>query len=134
MVTESDGGDDIADIRDARVAAAAISGQSVGEIAASENVSERQIYRVLAKPGVRAAIEKAAREMVRSAELVLRSGASAAARTLVAFASGELKAPASVRLSAASKIVDVTEAHRTLDEIDERLTQLEARGLARRPS
>jgi len=121
------GGTDTLDIRDARVAAAAIAGQSVRDIAAAEGVSERQAYRILAKPGVRAAIDRAGREMVRAAALVLRSGAIEAARTLTRFASGELAAPPAVRFAAAAKVAELVEDRRAVDELEERLEQLEAR-------
>lgn len=115
--------------RDARVAAALISGRLVREIALEEKVTERQVFRILARAEVREEIDRQTREVVRAAGLVVRTGARAAATALVAMASGA--APASSArtaaclgvLGTAAKLGELEDVLRRLDAIDDRLAR-----------
>ena len=115
--------------RDGRVAAALISGRIVREIAVAEGVTERQVFRILAKPEVREETDRAAREATRCAGLVVRSGARAAATALVAMASGD--APAnSARTAACLGVLAMAAKLSELDDVIRRLDALEQRARA----
>ena len=114
---------------DARLVAAVLSGATVRDVAAELDVSERQVYRRLARPDVREAIDKSAREMARSATLVLQRGADSAARALVAMADGREKA-SYARVSAAKAVIELALRAVDLDELQTRLAALEGAGRA----
>lgn len=98
-------GDDTMKLRCARVAKAAISGATIKEMAASESVSERQVFRILAKPEVRGAIDAAMQLAVRSSTSILQRGAEGSARALVQMANGEIEASVA-RVAAARGVIE----------------------------
>lgn len=110
--------------RDRKIAAAAISGQTAREIAPIVGVSERQVFRVLARSDVRALIDGAARDAMRAAVASVRAAAAQAAGVLVEIAQDK-KAPAATRVAAAGKIMDIAANYELADQ-ERRILELEA--------
>jgi len=110
--------------RDAKIAAALISGRLVREIASDEGVSERQVFRILAKTEVKEELERATSELARTAGLVVRSGARAAAKGLVEMASGSVPA-SSARTAACLGVLNTAAKMTELEDLGRRLEALE---------
>ena len=110
--------------RDARVAAAQISGRLVREIAAAEGVTKRQVFRRLAKPDVRAEIDRSRREQTRAAGLVISAGLRSAAGALLEIATGQVEARQG-QVAAAVAVRDWAVRFIELEELERRLRELE---------
>lgn len=111
-------------LRDARIAKAVIAGKKIGDIAADESVTERQVYRILAKPEVRDVVDAAARALTRTATLAVQRGASAAAAALVSMSDGTAP-PNAARTAAAGKVLDVAIRALEVEDLLSRLLELE---------
>lgn len=111
-------------IRDGRIAKSVIGGDKVADIAAREKVTERQVFRILAKPEVRDAVDAAARAMTRAATIRIQRGAASAADALCSMADGTVEA-SSGRVSAAARVVDIALRAVEVEDLLSRLLELE---------
>jgi hypothetical protein len=102
-----------------------IQGTSVREAAEQLQVSRRHAFRLLSAPGCRQAIDRAGREMARSATMRLQRGAEAAADALCEMAAGTVKAT-TPRVAAARAVIELVMRATDLDELQSRLAALEA--------
>jgi hypothetical protein len=112
-------------IKHARIAEALISGRKLAEIATAESVSIRQIYRIAGRPDVRRIVDQAARELARVAARVLLQNAHAAATALVAVGT-DGSAPASARVAALTKVIELGQRAVEIDDLARRVEELEA--------
>jgi len=111
-------------LRDARIAKAVIAGEKIAAIAAREGVSERQVYRRIATPEVRGAVDAAGRALTRAATLRIQRGAATAADALCAMADGTVTAVPG-RVTAAAKVIDTALRAVEIDDLMTRLSALE---------
>jgi transposase len=102
-----------------------IQGTSVREAAEQLQVSRRHAFRLLSAPECRQAIDRAGREMARSATMRLQRGAEAAADALCEMAAGTVKAT-TPRVAAARAVIELVMRATDLDELQSRLAALEA--------
>jgi hypothetical protein len=102
------------------------SGHTYEEIATGIDKSTRTCRRWERRPEIASAIKTRSQEQVATARSVLASGMHRASRALVAMADGTSKAEAP-RVSAARAVVEVTTRLVEIEEIESRLSELEAR-------
>jgi hypothetical protein len=111
-------------MKHARIAEAVISGRKIAEIATAERIGERQVYKILARPEVRRVVDQAARELARGAARVLLQNATAAAIALVAIGVDD-SAPATARVAALTKVIELGQRAIEIDDLDRRVEDLE---------
>lgn len=98
-----------------------------GKAAEAAGIHESTLYRWLKEPGFAAVYRAARRDALAHATARLQTAASGAVATLEAV-SGDTKAPASSRVSAASKILDMAYKVDQLEEIEALLDELKESG------
>ena len=105
--------------------AALLSERTIAAAAKKAQVSERTLYTWLDDPAFAEAYRKARREVVQQAIARLQQASGDAVNALRSIARNT-KAPMSVRVSAASKILELAIKAVELEEIEARLSVLEA--------
>jgi len=113
-------------LRAERAIEALLSCASVGEAAIAAGVSEKTLYRWQQNPAFQAELTTAKQKLLDGAVLRLRRAADGAVKTLTTIA-GDEKVQASVRVSAAGRLLDCTLRFVEIVDLEERLSVLEKR-------
>jgi len=111
-----------------RAIAALLSETTVAGAAEKIGISEVTLHRWLKQPAFKAAFRAARRELVEKAIALLQQGSSAASATLIRLLSSGSD---SVRLRAATAILDQANKGLELIDFEERLTALEQKAAPR---
>lgn len=117
----------------ARAIAALMTSPTLGAAARVARVGERTLSRWLTQVSFQNEMARARTRLLADAALVLARGTTAAARALVAMASGAVRAR-SERVAAASKVIDLSLRFAELDDAGRRLSELEDAIAGMKPS
>ena len=104
------------------VAAALAAGETVKRAAGLGHVSERTVYNWLRKPAFKRRVNEVREQAVSAAVGLLSSNMTAAATALVKLLKSRSEA---IRLRAARSVLELTADFRDLEEIQERIEELE---------